>query len=158
MKEIFYYSYSIFVALMLFIICLNIVLPKFLIKKKPIKTEIAYKTIMDELTQIVQYKCMIAYRRALQPIVDKAINTTPLLNDKIVNELSIQITKEIFDEMAESYLNKLYSIYKREKIEDIVLELVYNTITEMALDINKNTIQKMNIKKSFNSFSKGDID
>lgn len=159
MNQLFYYIIFFYIALILTIICIEL-LYKLKTNKnvKIANKDLTYKTIMEELSQIVQYKCTIAYRRALQPIVDKALNTTPLLNDKIVNELSIQITKEIFDEMSEGYLNKLYSIYKREKIEEIILELVYNTITEMALEINKTTIQKMNIQKSFKNITKGDID
>ena len=79
-------------------------------------------------------------------------------NDKIVNAVSIQVTKEIIEELSEEYLSKLYSIYKKEKVEDIILELVYNTVTEMALDINKTSIKQMNIGKTFKEFTKNDID
>jgi hypothetical protein len=117
-----------------------------------------YQKIMEDLDKIVQRKCYTAYRRALQPYVNKALKNKPLINDKVVNEISIQITKELFEELSNEYLQKLYAIYKEEKVEDIILELVYNTVTEMAMNINKNSINKMNFINRIGTIQKNDFD
>lgn len=127
-------------------------------KKTVISKPSSYKEITDDLMQIINYKCFVARRRVLQPLVDKALKNTPLINDSIVNKLTVQITKELLDELSPEYLKKLKSIYKEEVLEDILLELVYNVITEMSRDINKKSIKKMNRINVFKSFTKNDID
>jgi len=125
---------------------------------KPIPKENKYKEVMDDLMNIIHYKCLMANRRILQPLVDKALNSKPLINDKIVNKLSVQITQEVLEEMSEDYKKKLLTIYNPDKLEDIILELVYNTVTEMALEINKKSIRELKFIKTFKSFTKNDID
>jgi len=117
-----------------------------------------FEDIQNDLMKIINYKCYIAYQRVLQPLVDKSIKGTPLINDKIVNKITLEITKEILDEMSLDYLNKLKSIYNKDKMEDVLLELVYNTITEMSLSINKRSIKKMNRINIIKSFTTRDID
>lgn len=117
-----------------------------------------FQKIMEDLDKLVQRKCYNAYMRVLKPYVSKSLKNKPLINDKVVNEISITITKEILDEMSISYRNKLEEIYNKDKLDDIILELVYNIVTEMAMNINKDTINKMNWYKNFNNISKNDFD
>lgn len=155
---------NFYIAVILTLIAVLLIFENFLTIKnskgnlKNNKIQLNYQQLMDDLMKIIQYKCMIAYRRILKPLVDKSLKGKPLLNDKIVNAVSIQVTKEIMDELSDDYFNKLYSVYKKEKIEDIILELVYNTVTEMALTINKGSIKQMNLSKTFSSFTKNDFD
>jgi len=121
-------------------------------------SEINFQKIMEDLDKLVQRKCFTAYRRVLQPYVSKALKNRPLINDKVVNEITIQLTKEILTEMSDAYRSKLEIIYKAELIEDIILELVYNTVTEMAMKINKDSIDKMNFINNIGSINKRDFD
>lgn len=129
-------------------------------KKQSITNTTANSTFqktIEDLDRIIQRKCMTAYRRALEPYVNKALKNRPLINDKVVNELSIQITKEIIEEMSDSYREKLEDIYNADRLDDIILELVYNTVTEMSMVINKKSINKMNIVNSFKSLNTNDF-
>lgn len=118
----------------------------------------SFEGIMKDLDYIVQRKCSTAYRRALKPFVNKALKNKPLINDDIVNKVSLQITKEILEEMSETYREKLESIYKSDRINDIILELVYNTVTEMAMSINKTSINKMKFANNLGTISSTDFD
>lgn len=117
-----------------------------------------FQKTIDDLDKLIQRKCYVAYRRALEPYVNKALKNRPLINDTVVNNISIQITKEVLEEMSESYRAKLEEIYNAEKLDDIILELVYNTVTEMAMNINKTSINKMNLISRFGSISRTDFD
>lgn len=117
-----------------------------------------YTKMIAELDSLVQRKCYTAYKRALQPYVDKALKNKPLINDDVVKNITLSITKEILAEMSEAYIAKLKAIYKEEILEDIILELVYNTITEMSLSINKTSLKKMTFFRGFNTINKNDFD
>ena len=121
-------------------------------------TASTFQKTMEDLDRIIQRKCSIAYRRALEPLVNKSLKNKPLINDKIVNELTIQITKEILEEMSDSYRKKLEDIYKEDILNDVILEQVYNTITEMSMAINKKSINKMNLITRFKNMTKNDFD
>lgn len=121
-------------------------------------TELSYQKIMEDLDKMIQRKCYTAYRRVLQPYVSKALKNKPLINDKVVNDITIQLTKEILTEMSNDYREKLESIYKAEQLDDIILELVYNTVTEMAMKINKDSIDRMNFINNIGSINKRDFD
>lgn len=121
-------------------------------------TASTFQKTMEDLDRIIQRKCSIAYRRALEPLVNKSLKNKPLINDKIVNELTIQITKEILEEMSDSYRKKLEDIYKEDILNDVILEQVYNTITEMSMVINKKSINKMNLITRFKNMTKNDFD
>lgn len=121
-------------------------------------TASTFQKTMEDLDRIIQRKCSIAYRRALEPLVNKSLKNKPLINDKIVNELTIQITKEILEEMSDSYRKKLEDIYKENILNDVILEQVYNTITEMSMVINKKSINKMNLITRFKNMTKNDFD
>lgn len=120
--------------------------------------ELSYQKIMEDLDKMIQRKCYTAYRRVLQPYVNKALKNKPLINDKVVNDITIQLTKEILTEMSNDYREKLESIYKAEQLNDIILELVYNTVTEMAMKINKDSIDRMNFINNIGSINKHDFD
>lgn len=116
-----------------------------------------FQKIMEDLDKLIQRKCFTAYRRVLQPYVSKALKSTPLINDKVVNDITLLLSKEILSEMSDNYKAKLLEIYNEEKLEEIIVELVYNTVTEMALSINKNTIHKNNFITNFNTVNKNDV-
>lgn len=122
------------------------------------KDDNSFEVIMKDLDYIIQRKCSTAYRRALKPFVNKALKNKPLINDDIVNKISLQITKEILEEMSESYRLKLESIYNKDMINDIILELVYNTVTEMSMTINKTSINKMKFVNNLGTISSTDFD
>jgi peroxiredoxin family protein len=128
------------------------------VKENSSTSEINYQKIMEDLDKLIQRKCFTAYRRALQPYVSKALKNRPLINDKVVNEITIQLTNEILNEMSDAYKSKLEIIYKAELIKDIILELVYNTVTEMAMKINKDSIDKMNFINNIGSINRRDFD
>lgn len=127
-------------------------------KNNSSKTESSYQKTMEDLDRLIQRKCAVSYRRALEPYVNKALKNKPLINDKVVNEISVIITKDILTEMSDEYRNKLEHIYNAEILNDIILELVYNTVTEMAMSINKTSIKKMNFTRSIGSITKNDLD
>lgn len=131
-------------------------------KKLPntvVNNDLTFSKTFDDLMIIINYKAYIAYQKILVPLIEKSINSYSLINDKIVNKLAIQITEEIISELSEPYKEKLMAVYKEEKINDVILELVYNSITEMSLEINKKTIKKMHYKglNSFRNIEKKDI-
>lgn len=121
--------------------------------------DLNFSKTFDDLMIIINYKAYIAYQKILVPLIEKSINSYSLINDKIVNKLAIQITEEIISELSEPYKEKLMAVYKEEKINDVILELVYNSITEMSLEINKKTIKKMHYKglNSFRNIEKKDM-
>lgn len=122
------------------------------------KNEVTFKQVQEDLMNMIHYKCYIANQRVLQPLVDKAHKNTPLINDKIVNNVTVQITKEILNEISEDYKEKLLKIYNEENFEEVILDLVYNVVTEMSMSINKRSIKKLYRKSTFKSFTKNDID
>jgi len=123
-------------------------LVSFIEKDDKSMAELNYQKIIDDLDKIVTRKCYTAYRRVLQPYVSKALKNKPLINDKVVNDITLQITTEILEEMSDDYKQKLLLVYKEDLLEDIILEMVYNTVTEMSLTINKNSIKSMNFVKT----------
>lgn len=143
-------------------ILLNNLLWYKLYKKKPkikqITNDITIKQVQEDLMNIINYKCFVAKQRILQPLIDKGINHKPLINDKLVNSITIQIVKELINELSDDYKAKLSKIYSEDSLEDVLLELVYNVITEMSLNINKRTIKKLNVKNTFNNIIKKDFD
>jgi len=128
------------------------------IKEENTTTVSTFQKTIEDLDKLIQRKCYVAYRRALEPYVNKALKNRPLINDTVVNNISVQITKEILEEMSENYRSKLEEIYNAEKLDDIILELVYNTVTEMAMNINKSSINKMNFISRIGSINRTDFD
>lgn len=124
--------------------------------KKPV--EGSFQKIIDDLDKLVQRKCYTYYKKALEPYVNKRLKTRPLINDDLVNKISVSVTADILEEMSDDYREKLTSIYKEEMLNDVILKLVYDTVTEMSMSINKKTIKKTTFAKSFESISKTDFD
>lgn len=151
---------SISGLILISLIVSNILLIKIIKHMNQVKSPIinnTYKQLTDELMSIVTQKAYIANQRIMQPLVDKAIDGRPMINDKVVNRVSALVTKEILDEMSPEYFKKITSIYNQDKIEDIILELVYNVVTEMALTINRSTIKRMHQRKRFRSVSEQNL-
>jgi hypothetical protein len=101
-----------------------------------------YESIEKEINAIIMNKCRVAYEKIIEPLIVKPLHGIQLVNDSVVNKITLQITNEILEELSEDYLEKLFKIYKSEKIKDILLEKVYNEVTRLSLQINKEALRK----------------
>ena len=107
-----------------------------------------YESIEKEINAIIMNKCRVAYEKIIEPLIVKPLHGIQLVNDSVVNKITLQITNEILEELSEDYLEKLFKIYKSEKIKDILLEKVYNEVTRLSLQINKEALRKRKFKDS----------
>lgn len=84
----------------------------------------------------------------LDKIIDQAFERYQILKlrhldnlhitDKLQTQMIYDLTKNVLDTISDNVLNKLSLIYKKEYIEDIIVQKIQLVVMNFVIDINGN--------------------
>lgn len=112
-------------------------------KNEIIIPNITIKEVMDDLNYLINYKCNNALQKILIPFKNKKLgNSDSLISDEVLNEITTQISKEIISELSLGYKKKLCLILEENILEDVILSLVYDNLSNIVIQLNKDSIKK----------------
>jgi FtsZ-interacting cell division protein ZipA len=104
------------------------------------KKATTFESDSQYLMFLVDYFCKSAYNNKLIPY-QKNNNQYAFINDEVFNEVVIETARQITQHLSQPYKDTMS--YYVPNITDFTSELVYNTITRMVMELNKETIKKL---------------
>lgn len=143
MKEIIFYATPYF----LFILYLIIELIKKIIvtnasSKQVINSKDNIENIMTDLLVIVEYKCSNAYEKSIIPATERDLKQRKTISDETLNMISAEVTYEIISFLSDTYIRRISTIIKSDKIEQFILSLVYDTLSKLVIQLNKEILKQ----------------
>lgn len=143
--------YLIFLFIVLVIYILSMVFVIFIYKKNiknnqiPVQvSNITIEEILKDLDTLIKYKCENLYQKVLLPLKNKTLgNSDAIITDDILDSLTLETSKEIIDQLSDNYKEKIYMVIKREKFEEFIINLVYDKISNIVIQMNKESVRKI---------------
>jgi hypothetical protein len=109
-------------------------------KITPEKKVTTFESDSQYLMFLVDYFCKSAYNNKLVPY-QKNNNQYNFINDDIFNEVVMETTRQVSQHLSQPYKDTL--AYYIPNTTEFTSELVYNTVTRMVMELNKETIKKL---------------
>lgn len=137
------------------VVLLNLVLVAFVAKfiidsKKPVVGNVekkqkvvnaSFEKDIQYLMFLIDYFCKNARDTRLIPY-QRANNSYSMINDEVFNEVVLNTTRQVINFISDDY-RELLQVYM-ENVTDFSSTLVFNKITEYTMEINKETIKRVN--------------
>jgi hypothetical protein len=111
------------------------------IEKNKRITSSNFEKDIQYLMFLVDYFCKNARETRLIPY-QRANNSFSMINDEVFNEVVLETTRKVVNFVSEDY-RELLKVYM-DNATDFTSTLVFNKITEYTMEINKETIKKVN--------------
>jgi len=146
---------DIYLIIMIIIIVLNIIciiINIFMDRKEkneknyipPIISNVTIEEILKDLDTLIKYKCENLYQKVLLPLKNKTLgNSDTIITDEILDSLTLETSKEIIDQLSDNYKEKIYLVIKEEKFEEFIVNLVYDKISNIVIQMNKESVRKI---------------
>lgn len=146
---------DIYLIIMITIIILNIIciiINIFMNRKEkneknyipPIISNVTIEEILKDLDTLIKYKCENLYQKVLLPLKNKTLgNSDTIITDEILDSLTLETSKEIIDQLSDNYKEKIYLVIKEEKFEEFIVNLVYDKISNIVIQMNKESVRKI---------------
>ena len=61
-----------------------------------------------------------------------------IISDEIVDSLTLSVASRIIDNMSDEFRNKIAQVIKEERIDDFIVDGVYQVIYTKAMEVNMN--------------------
>ena len=105
---------------------------------------------LEELRELIKFDCNVTYKTVFIPLYNdfgysnKNKNSTgKIISDTVLNQSIIDTTERITSKLSEDFINKLSFFIDIDIINQFIMEIVSDNLLDLALDLNKNTINKM---------------
>ena len=112
-------------------------------EKRPKKTT-NFETDVQYLMFLVDYFCKATFSNNLVPYQRNNNNYT-MISDDIFDDAVLNTSKQVVQFLSKDYRETLS--YYMPNITNFASQLVYNTITKMVLELNKETIKKLSSRQ-----------
>jgi hypothetical protein len=114
------------------------------IEKNNPKKITTFENDSQYLMFLVDYFCKSAYTNKLLPY-QKNNNNYTIISDDIFNEVVIETTRQISKYLSNPYRETIS--YYVPNVTEFASELVYNTVSKMVLELNKETINNLSKRR-----------
>jgi hypothetical protein len=111
------------------------------IEKKQKAINASFEKDIQYIMFLVDYFCKNARETRLIPY-QRANNSYSMINDEVFNEVVLETTRKVVGFVSDDYKD-LLKIYM-DNVTDFTSTLVFNKIAEYTMEINKETIKRVN--------------
>jgi hypothetical protein len=111
------------------------------IEKKQKAVNASFEKDIQYVMFLVDYFCKNARDTRLIPY-QRANNSYSMINDEVFNEVVMETTRKVVGFVSNDYKDMLQSYM--DNVTDFTSTLVFNKIAEYTMEINKETIKRVN--------------
>ena len=103
-----------------------------------------FEELYKDLSIYIALEINSIFEKSLKPLMSKDLSdSNRLISDEILDEYTKKIYLSIFKSLSEDYLRKIYQIIDKEHFEEFLLNMIYNELCSLAINLNKDTVRRI---------------
>ena len=116
--------------------------------KLSLYNNITFNDIFEDILTLINYKVKMTYEKTILPLTNKEIKNgkskPSIIDDSTTNTIVFIVVEDIMKILSPEYKEKMSMVIDSNNIQDFITSLVYDVVSKVVMEANKETIRKMN--------------